>query len=135
MQLPLTGVFNRLTLSVCRATIDTQVSHIPCAPIPFIMGFVTNPEQSLSRVSAFEWDSSALQQRLAAPSKPLPPVVLVCSRVLQVRHNVLVCQLFAGQLKPVHYSCQSVTPSLRQYHGSSCLPTGLSVVPCHTCTV
>jgi hypothetical protein len=25
MQLPLTGVFNRLTLSVCRATIDTQV--------------------------------------------------------------------------------------------------------------
>jgi hypothetical protein len=26
MQLPLTGVFNRLTLSVCRATIDTQVT-------------------------------------------------------------------------------------------------------------
>jgi hypothetical protein len=25
MQLPLTGVFNRLALSVCRATVDTQV--------------------------------------------------------------------------------------------------------------
>ena len=25
LQLPLTGVFNRLTMSVCRATIDTQV--------------------------------------------------------------------------------------------------------------
>ena len=28
LQLPLTGIFNRLTMSVCRATIDTQVRCI-----------------------------------------------------------------------------------------------------------
>jgi len=52
----------------------------------FVCVTARRPSQSLSRVSAFDWDSSAMQQRLTMPSKPLPPVVLVCSRVLQVPH-------------------------------------------------
>jgi hypothetical protein len=82
MQLPLTGVFNRLTLSVCHATIDTQVMLFSRVFPP--KRVCVTRKQSLSRVSAFEWDSRAMQQFLTAPSKSLPPVVLVCSRVLQV---------------------------------------------------
>ena len=117
MQLPLTGVFNRLTLSVCRATIDTQVT--------FSRGFfafqwrVSPSLQSLSRVSAFEWNSSALQQRLAAPSKSLPPVVLVCSRVLQVRYYVTpLSPRISSARSTAHALLQNVTPRPRRFHGS-----------------
>jgi hypothetical protein len=116
MQLPLTGVFNRLTLSVCRATIDTQVTF--SRVFLFVTACFTLLAVTVSSIGL-----RVEQQRAAAASGCTQQVSAACSTRVQSRPSGT---MILRTLEPAGVFCSQTRtrlaserePRSRRFHGS-----------------